>query len=263
MARKHPVNHVVRGHRRTNGAVVRTHRRGSGARAVKEKHLGPAQSLGPKAFTVNFIYSNKKGDGESVIVIADSYAKALEEGYEERVSKRKPIAVELIDPSISSVLSFIGNTAKEALTKGAQAIRKYGVPAAKLGAKYAIKGGTVALMASTNVAKAGAKAGARVAVAGAKAGAQALSHTAKEYVNRAEQSNVQKLIRSAYSEDRLVRNAARGTLKNFYPEVYDIMDFSEPSFTDKAALRKIAREIKMEQRKKTQPPKYLIQQIDY
>jgi hypothetical protein len=229
--RKHPIKHIVKGHKKTDGTIVRTYKRGAGGKVVKTKKGGPAMAIGPKAFTANFIYSNKKDDGESVVVIADSYASALDEAYEERTSRRTPIAVDLIDPSISSVLSFIGNTAKEAATRGVQAIRKHGETAVKLGAKYAVKGGNVAF---------------DVAKKGTKAGAQALKATATEYVSKVEQENVRKLINAAYSSDRIKRNAARTTIKNFYPEVYDIMDFSEPSFDNSLALRKLARQAKAE-----------------
>jgi hypothetical protein len=164
---------------------------------------------GPKAYTINFKYPE---GGESVIVIANSYASALDEAYEERASTSNPTEVEIIDPTISSVLSFIGNTAKEAASRGVQAIRKYGVPAAKLGAKYAIKG--------------------------ARVGAETVRQTATEHAYKFELGNVQKLIKASYSDKRLTRNAARRTLKNFYPEVYRIMDFSEPSHTK--TLRKMA-----------------------
>lgn len=249
--RKRPVKHVVRGHRKSDGTVVHTYQRGKGAKPPMPIHDGPAMSVGPKAFTANFTYSNKKGDGESVVVIASSYAAALDEAYKERVSKRVPIAVDLIDPSISSVLSFIGNTAKDAVSKGIQGIKKYGEKATKLGAKYAVKGGNVAFDLAKKEAKKGGKAAVETAKKGAKIGAQTLKETAAEYISKVEQENVQKLIRAAYSDDAVRKGFAKATLKNYYPDIYNIMNFEEPAFrASSKGLAKMARQIKAEEKTK-------------
>ena len=76
----------------------------------------------PKSFTVNFTYSNKKGDGETVVVISTDYFKALDEAYEEKTDPRIPISVEVIDPDLRRALRVL---AKEAKAVG-EAGLKYG-----------------------------------------------------------------------------------------------------------------------------------------
>ena len=225
----HPVRHQVKTYKRHDGTPVRTHMRGTGAARIsytKKPSFGMDNPKGgPKAYTVNFKYSERKGDGESVPVIAASYDGALAEAIEEKTDKRHPVAVEIIDPSIGSVLSFVADNAKLVL-KG---IHKHGTPVAKkaasIGAKYAIKGGAVAM---------------QVAAKGARTGADIIGHSVAEYTSRLEQENVQKLIQASYSADRGKKVAARATLKNFYPEIYDMMEFSTPKFSDREGLKRMA-----------------------
>jgi len=77
---------------------------------------------------VNFKYSDKPRDGESVIVIATDYHKALDEAFEERVDTREPIEVEVIHPDIGRMLKAVATGAGK-LTK--------------LGIKYSYKGAKV------------------------------------------------------------------------------------------------------------------------
>lgn len=135
--RKSPRRHIVRQHKR-EGYLVRSYTRGRGIgqqtgvikRRIENK---------PKSFTVNFKYSDRKGDGESVIVIATDYQKALDEAFEEKTDPREPIEVEVIHPSIGRMLRI--------LARGAGKV-------AVLGAKYTyIAGKTVSREAAHVVAK--------------------------------------------------------------------------------------------------------------
>jgi len=123
--RKSPIRHKVRSYIR-KGKRVRSYVRGKGSKTKTsaKKKIGKTL-VRPKAFTVNFKYSNRKGDGESVIVIARNYNEALKEGFEEKVDTRKPIEVEVIDPTLGQALRFIGGKLKSA---------------SKLSAKYSVKG---------------------------------------------------------------------------------------------------------------------------
>jgi hypothetical protein len=96
----------------------------------------PKAKVEPKAYTVNFKYSEKKGDGESVVVIARDYPHAVEEAIEEKVDPRHPVELEVIDPTIGQVLKVIGKGVKKAT---------------EVGAKYAFKGAKKAVkMAGSN-----------------------------------------------------------------------------------------------------------------
>lgn len=137
--RKPPIRHTVKSHTR-QGHRVNTHARGKGTRTIspftRRRVLTKEK---PKSYTINFKYSNKQGDGESVIVIANDYQKALDEAFEEKKDPRKPISVEVIDPSLGSMLKIMARGAGKAV---------------KLGAKYSyITGKTVGKEAAHAVAK--------------------------------------------------------------------------------------------------------------
>jgi len=89
----------------------------------------------PKAYTCNFKYSEKKGDGESVVVIATDYHKALDEAFEERVDTREPIEVKVIHPDIGRMLRILG--------RGAKVVGREAVELSKLGIKYGYAGAKV------------------------------------------------------------------------------------------------------------------------
>jgi len=128
--RKSPVRHHVRSHIR-NRSRVTSYARGRGtatALITKRRVVGK-----PKSFTVNFKYSNRKGDGESVVVIATSYDKALDEAFEEKTDQRQPIEIEIIDPNIGKALRILAKGAGKAVTLGA----KYTYVAGKTVAKEA------------------------------------------------------------------------------------------------------------------------------
>ena len=134
--RKSPVRHHVRSHTR-NGSRVTSYVRGRGiqtALITKRRIVGK-----PKSFTVNFKYSNRKGDGESVIVIAKNYQDTLDEAFEEKRDSRQPISVEVIHPSSGTMLRIMARGVGKAV---------------KLGAKYTyIAGKTVSAEAAHAVAK--------------------------------------------------------------------------------------------------------------
>ena len=86
------------------------------------------------------MYSRRKGDGESVIVISTSYEKALKEANEERVQKhRTPVEVEIIDPNLGRMLHIVAEGAKTAVKVGAKEAGKL----TKLGIKYGYAGAKV------------------------------------------------------------------------------------------------------------------------
>lgn len=179
MTRKSPVRHTVHEYERKGHTVV-AHNRGTGVRQAK-----PTVRLAkhkPEAFTANLKYSNKPGDGETVVVIASSYPRAIEEALEEKTDPRKPIEIELIDPTLGQALRYIGRGVGKA---------------AGIGAKYAFKG--------------------------VKAAA---SGTGELMYGQAQNEYTKYLIRKAYSKHRDERILARAKLKNDYPRVYDVMDFS-------------------------------------
>ena len=142
MKRRRHVRHSVNSYIR-EGKRVRSHWRGHGQPKPKITRrripqLGVATK--PKAYTVNFKYSNKAGDGESVVVIATSYDKALDEAFEEKTDSRNPISVEVIDPDIGKTLKILARGAGQAV---------------KLGAKYTyVAGKTVGKEAAFAIARA-------------------------------------------------------------------------------------------------------------
>ena len=135
--RKSPIKHRVSSHTR-RGFPVRSYVRGKGiAQTFTRKRLLKKEV--PKSFTINFKYSNRKGNGESVVVIARDYQRALDEAFEEKKDPRNPISVEVVDPSVGTMLKIIARGAGKAV---------------KLGARYAyIAGKTVGKEAVHAVAK--------------------------------------------------------------------------------------------------------------
>ena len=226
MTRRHhksPVRHSVRAHVR-DGKRIGSYMRGHGSpsnierRSSRFKRLSELTGGEPKPFTVNFKYSKKKGDGESVIVISRSYQKALDEAYEEKKDQRNPISVEIVDPDFGRIFKAIGS----GLSK-----------VTKVGAQYAIKGGHIAKQAAIR-AKPHVKKG--LVIAG-KAGKTALVYSAKgikvtgkaaaqaaarHYASK----QLDNLIRDCYHENRVKRTRARSKLKREYADVYDVCDFS-------------------------------------
>jgi len=174
------------------GYRVSDYVRGKGTRTIptltrRRKIIKTDES---KAYTCNFKYSEKKGDGESVVVIATSYEKALDEAFEERVDTREPIEVEVIHPDIGRMLRILG--------KGAKVVGREAVELSKLGIKYGY------------------------------AGAKVLGKEAAFAIARAYRSQkLRRLIEESYSPDRATRAMARAKLKTQYPEIYSVCDFSK------------------------------------
>lgn len=245
MPRKSPIRHKVSSYKRKDGTKVGSHDRGKGIRIQKrrKKVIGKVDDkvvlTKPKGFTVNFTYSKKPGDGESVIVVVgglgttlgEAYELALDEAYEEKTDPRPPTDIELVDPDLGAILQFIGRGARRASGLSLRGIRKAG----KLGAKYAIKGGHVAKQASIRTAKATAKATAAV-----------LKGSGRMVLYEAQKRRVQLLIKDSYSDNKIKRQAARYSLKRYYPDVYDICSFSKDrrEVVTKKKRRKEAKPIK-------------------
>ena len=136
--RKSPRRHSVKSHVR-NGYRVSSYVRGQGRTIPTLIRRKIIKTDEPKSYTINFQYSKKKGDGESVVVIAKNYQDALDEAFEEKTDSRNPISIEVIDPDIGKALRIIG----KGVGKGI-----------KLGAKYAwIAGKTITKETAHAIAK--------------------------------------------------------------------------------------------------------------
>ncbi len=222
--RRSPSKHKVSGYTKKDGTKVSNYSRGKGARKRKSKRSRVVGShdddtpIGVHAFTVNFTFSKKKGDGESVIVISDNFADATDEAWEEKIDPRMPIAVEIIDPDIGAAISWMGKRVKSAVKYGAPRIKK----AAHLGAKYTIRATMVAGKTGGKVARAGIRGGVGVSKAG-WSGAKELRRLTAFSVQA---GVIENLLKLCYQKDRAKRTAARVALKRRYPEVYDMADFS-------------------------------------
>jgi len=129
--RKSPRKHSVKSHVRA-GYRVSNYVRGKGTGTIPT-FTSRRKLDKPKSFTVNFTYSNRKEDGESVVVFATSYDKALKEAFQEKTDPREPISVEVIDPSIGKALRILARGAGKAVALGA----KYTYVAGKTVAKEA------------------------------------------------------------------------------------------------------------------------------
>jgi len=191
--RKSPRKHSVKSHVRS-GYRVSNYTRGKGIGTVPSlTRRRKIEDNKPKPFTCNFKYSDKPGDGESVIVISTSYEKALKEAFQEKTDPREPIEVEVIDPDIGRMLRIVAEGAKTAVKVGAKEAGKL----TKLGIKYGY------------------------------AGAKVLGKEAAFAIARAYRSQkLRRLIEECYSPDRATRAMARAKLRTQYPEIYSACDFS-------------------------------------
>lgn len=125
MTRKSPVKHHVKSYSR-KGKIVRHHIRGNGYKQ-NVKIANPSVCGKPKGWTVKLKYSNKPRDIEVIKVVAIGYKQAIDEAFEEKLDKRLPIEITVIDPSLREVIHWAGATAL-----------KYGSIAAKKAANYAV-----------------------------------------------------------------------------------------------------------------------------
>lgn len=219
--RRSPSKHKVSSYTRKDGTKVSNYSRGRGSKARKSKRsrvvgrgVDDDTPLGVHAFTVNFTYSKKKDDGESVIVFSDNFQDATDEAWEERIDKRMPLAVETIDPDIGAALTWMGKRVKSAIKYGTPKI----VDASKLGAKFAVRATMVTGKTIGRVAKASA-------ISGAK-GAKELGRLTAFGVQK---ELIHSLLKLCYQKDKSKRTAARIALKRRYPEVYAAADFSSES----------------------------------
>lgn len=237
MKRKSPHKHTVHKHTRNRGRVtVHSYTRGKGKpipirRVVKTRKATPKET-GVEAYTVDFQYSKKKGDGESVVVFAPvgDYRKALDEAFEERVDKhRTPILVEIEDPSLGAAISFVGRGAGRLALKGVKV-------GARLGAKYTVK-----------VAKRAAPVAKAIAI---EVGKTALTEIQKRDARR--------LLRQAYAGDRVEKYFARKTLRRRYPALFDKSSFSPPRY--RTPSEKVAKRIEkvLEKKPKKVPVKKIL-----
>lgn len=180
--RKSPIHHTVKQHTR-QGHRVNSYTRGKGtAQRPTFTQRRVLKKEAPKSYTINFKYSNKPNDGESVVVIAENYQNALDEAWEEKTDPRNPISVEVVDPDIGRMLKILGRGVAKAV---------------KLGAKYTYVAGKTITRESAHA-------------------------IAKSY----REMRVRRLIGESYSPDRRIRILARAKLKQTYPEIYKICDFS-------------------------------------
>ena len=208
--RRTPRRHTVKSHTRAGSRVV-SYVRGKGHHSAQTFTRKRVITKEPKSFVVNFKYSEKKGDGESVVVIATDYHKALREAFEERVDTREPIEVEVIHPDIGRMLRIVAQGAKKAVKVGAVEAGKL----TKLGIKYGY------------------------------AGAKVLGKEAAFAVARAYRSQkVRRLIEECYSPDRATRAMARAKLKTQYPEIYSVCDFSKERISTPTMKQKWVRRTK-------------------
>jgi len=217
--RKSPVRHTVRPYNRGN-SVVSSYLRGKGLksspssrRRVVGETSEPPKSKEP-GFVVNFKYSDKKDDGESVLVLVnpnlpakERYEKAMDEAFEERVDNRFPAEMQFIDPSLGEMLEWTSKRVRGVIKFGTPVLKK----AARLGAKYAVKATMIAGETAKKVAKGG------------------LSVT-KEMLRlaafKAHEKHIQRLLKDCYHKNALIRTSARSALKRWYAEIYDMCDFS-------------------------------------
>ena len=194
MTRKTPTLHRVKSHTR-NGKTVVPYVRGSGHRNPLK--ISNPSVLKPKGYTVILTYSDKKGDKETVKVIATSYQRAIDEAFEEKVDKREPIEITVIDPSIGEIMSWAGKRAV-ALGKGAGSrVLDFGrdVVEASLETTAKTKPGFMGAMAK-----------------------KSLAHR--------HDRNVERLVKQSYSKDRATKAIARAKLKREHSDVWDVMDIS-------------------------------------
>ncbi len=219
--RRSPVKHGVSGYTREDGTKIKGHTRGKGARSqnprksrVVGRGVDDDTSIGVHAFTCNFKYSEKPGDGESVIVISDNFQDATDEAWEERMDTRMPIAVEIVDPDIGAALKWVGKRVRSAVKYGKPRI----VEAAKLGAKYAVR----ATMATGKTIGRVAKATAISGYEGAKALGQLTAFGVQKEL-------IQSLLKLCYQPDKSKRIAARIALRKQFPDVFAMCDFSRES----------------------------------
>lgn len=207
--RKSPHAHTVSGFTKKNGKQVSAYNRGSGAPRPKNKRakrvVGKPTGGGDiHGYVVNLKYSNRKGDGESILAISDQdtktilkdYKEILDEAFEEKADSRVPIAVEIVDPSVGELIRVMGRKVEGTIKWGApKAIR-----AGKIGAKFAIK----ATMISARTLKSGAELAAY----------------------KGQTMLAESMLKPCWQKDKAKQTAARNALRLRFPTLYDMCEFS-------------------------------------
>lgn len=229
--RRSPVSHDVGGYTRKNGARVSGYKRGHGTRTKKTKKsrtVGKVsedvEDIKIHGYVVNLKYSDKPGDGETILAISDQkretvmqdYKEILDEAFEERVDTRVPISIEIVDPSFSEVIKIMSEKVKGTIKWGAPKVKQIAKQTARIGADYAIRATMIAGSTAKKVARAGYDASKEVARLSAFAVQKELIHN---------------LLKLCYQKDPAKRLAARAALKTRYPEIYDMTDFSRETRT--------------------------------
>ncbi len=224
--RRSPVKHGVSGYTRRDGTKISGHTRGSGTRPQKPQRsrvVGkPEEDIKIHGYVVNLKYSDRPGDGESILAISDQkpgtimedYKEILDEAFEERVDTRVPISIEIVDPSVGDVIKVMVEKVKGTIKWGAPKVKRAVKGAARIGADYGIKATMIAGSTAKKVARAGYDTTKELARLSAFA-------VQKEVIHN--------LLKLCYQKDKAKRIAARIALRDRYPEVYDMTDFSRES----------------------------------
>ncbi len=242
--RRSPVKHGVSGYTRKDGTRVGGHTRGSGGRSQKYKKsrvVGkPEDDVTIHGYVVNLKYSDRLGDGESILAISDQkpgtimedYKEILDEAFEERVDTRVPISIEIVDPSVGDVIKVMVEKVKGTIKWGAPKVRK----AAKIGAEYGIKATMIAGSTAKKVAR---------------AGYDTTKELARLTAFEVQKELIHNLLKLCYQKDRAKRIAARAALKTRYPEIYDMTDFSRET-SRRSRRRRVPEVVRLPKRYKSQ-----------
>jgi hypothetical protein len=180
------VDSYLRGHGQKSSTISKT----------IPKYFDDSTKLGPKGWTINFKYSERKGDGESVIVIANSYESALDQSFETRTEKdRFPISIEIVDPSLGSIISVL-RTGR--ISPEVQKEAEFETRETLHGAGEALKG----------------------------FGRGQMAEGKRKFGELLHGGDIDKLLKNSYSSDPAIRTRSRAELKRKYPEVYAHADFA-------------------------------------
>lgn len=131
MKRKSPIKHKVRSYKRKN-KVVRSYLRGKGQGTVPNLSK-PTLHQKPKGYTVTLKYSDT--EKEEIKVIATDYHRAIDEAFEEKMDKRMPVEISVIDPLLGEIIHWAGARAlkygKAVINKSYDFVKGQAISAAK------------------------------------------------------------------------------------------------------------------------------------
>lgn len=243
-SRRSPVKHGVSGYTRKDGTKVGGHTRGFGTgprKPQRSRVVGkPEEDIKIHGYVVNFKYSDRPGDGESVLAISDQkretimedYKEIIDEAWEERVDTRVPISVEIVDPSLGEIIKIMSEKVKDTIKWGAPKVKK----AVGIGAKYGIKATMIAGSTAKKVAR---------------AGYDTTKELARLTAFEVQKELIHNLLKLCYQKDKAKRIAARAALKTRYPEIYDMTDFSRES-SRRTRRRRVPEVVRLPKRYKSQ-----------